>query len=201
MATCAAVVATLVPSLGDDPPQAVPSSTSADAGFARDMQVHHAQAVEMSFLVLDRAEEPLVKSMALDIAASQQHQIGQMYAWLELWGVPQTGSAPTMAWMNEDSADDPHHMTAGPEASVPMPGMASAEELDRLRASSGTTAERLWLRLMIRHHGGGIDMARAALEKTSDPEVKQLAAAMVSSQQSEVDQMRRMLEGSRDGGR
>ena len=195
---CAAVVAVLVPSLGGDAAQEtpVPGEQSADAGFARDMQVHHAQAVEMSFLILDRTEDPLVKSMALDIASTQQHQIGQMYAWLELWGVSQTGSAPAMAWMNSSALDDPHHPEEeGTGASVPMPGMATQTEMDRLQETSGAAAERLWLRLMIRHHLGGIDMAQTALDLAADPEVKQLAEAMVSSQQSEVDQMRQMLEG------
>ena len=34
-----------------------PSSASAEAGFARDMQTHHAQAVEMAFLIRDRSED------------------------------------------------------------------------------------------------------------------------------------------------
>lgn len=67
-----------------------PAGSSADAGFARDMQVHHAQAVDMSFLIRDRSNDLLIRSMALDIATTQQQQGGQMYAWLELWGLSQT---------------------------------------------------------------------------------------------------------------
>lgn len=48
---------------------AFPSETSADAGLARDMQVHHAQAVEMSMLVLDRTSDPDIRSMAYDMTS------------------------------------------------------------------------------------------------------------------------------------
>lgn len=178
-------------------PPALPSERSADVGFARDMQIHHAQAVEMSFLVLDRATDPLVKSMALDIATTQQHQIGQMYAWLELWGASQTGTVPPMAWMHEPGPDDPSARATGMNMDAPppalMPGMASPADLNGLRAASGRSAERLWLRLMIRHHLGGIDMARAAAREADQPEVVELARAIAGSQRYEVDQMRSML--------
>ena len=64
------------------------AGTSAAAGFARDMQVHHAQAVQMAMVVRDRTTDADVRLLAYDIALSQQHQIGQMYAWLTLWDLP-----------------------------------------------------------------------------------------------------------------
>jgi len=63
-----------------------PSEASADAGFARDMQVHHTQAVEMSMLVLERSSDPNIRSIAYDMALTQQQQNGQMFAWLREWG-------------------------------------------------------------------------------------------------------------------
>lgn len=78
-----------------------PPETSADAGFARDMQVHHAQAVEMSMLIRDRTTSPEIRTMAYDITLTQQQQSGQMFAWLRRWGLPQTSSAAPMAWMHE----------------------------------------------------------------------------------------------------
>lgn len=38
-----------------------PAETSADVGFARDMAVHHQQAVEMSFIVRDRTTDVAVR--------------------------------------------------------------------------------------------------------------------------------------------
>ena len=167
-----------------------PTESSADAGFARDMQVHHAQAVEMSFLVRDRSDDQLIRSMALDVATTQQQQVGQMYAWLELWGLPQTGTDPTMAWMRSGSMAGMDH-SAG---SGSMPGMATPAELTQLRDANGREAEVLWLELMVRHHRAGVEMARAALDLAEHPEVRQLAAAIVTSQQSEIDIMQQLLE-------
>lgn len=167
-----------------------PIEGSADAGFARDMQVHHAQAVEMSFLVMDRSDDPLIRTMALDIATTQQQQVGQMYAWLELWGLPQTSPDPAMTWVPGDSMGGMDH-SAG---SGSMPGMATELELAELREANGRDAEVLWLELMIRHHRAGVEMARAALDLAEHPEVGQLATAIVTSQRSEIDIMQQLLE-------
>ena len=54
----AVVVGAVAYSLGrmSAPVNAVPGNTSAEAGFARDMQVHHIQGVEMAMVI----REPMV---------------------------------------------------------------------------------------------------------------------------------------------
>ena len=44
-----------------------PEESSAEAGFARDMQVHHGQAVEMSLIIRERTDDPEIRLLALDI--------------------------------------------------------------------------------------------------------------------------------------
>ncbi|RSS80552.1 DUF305 domain-containing protein [Streptomyces sp. WAC06614] len=79
---------------------AAPTTTSADAGFARDMAVHHQQAVEMSFIVRDRTKDEAVRSLAYDIANTQANQRGMMLGWLDLWGLPKVAAdQEPMAWM------------------------------------------------------------------------------------------------------
>lgn len=68
-----------------------PGDTSPEAGFARDMLVHHAQAVEMAELVRFRTQDPVVRALATDIALTQQAQIGQVRGWLDVWGLPVAG--------------------------------------------------------------------------------------------------------------
>ncbi|MFW5470803.1 DUF305 domain-containing protein [Knoellia sp. CPCC 206435] len=169
-----------------------PLDSSAEAGFARDMQTHHGQAVQMSLIVVDRTSDPAVRTMAKDIATSQQQQAGQMFAWLQLWGLKPTGSQPPMAWMGSD-----HHDAASTSASgesVPMPGMASADDIRRLTAASGVEAERIWLELMIDHHRGGVEMADAVLERSDREEVVLLARSMKAAQSSEIGAMQSMLD-------
>lgn len=177
--------------------QRPPSEDSAEAGFARDMQVHHAQAVEMAFLLRDRTNDPVMRIIALDIITTQQQQIGQMYGWLRMWGLPQSSSQPAMAWMAGASGHGAMSMGSTPPAattaSANMPGMATREEMDALRESQGRAAETLFLQLMIRHHRGGIAMAESARALASDPNVVLLADAIASSQAAEITQMETLL--------
>ncbi|MFJ6935908.1 DUF305 domain-containing protein [Streptomyces sp. NPDC101132] len=99
----AATVATAGDGSGED---RVPAVTSADAGFARDMSVHHQQAVEMSFIVRDRTQDEAVRRLAYDIANTQANQRGMMLGWLDLWGLPKVyPAAEPMAWMAEGGED------------------------------------------------------------------------------------------------
>ena len=54
--------------------------------------------------------------------------------------------------------------------------------------------DRQFLRSMIPHHSGAILMCREA--SVSDPEIRALCANIISSQQAEIDQMKRILERS-----
>ena len=160
---------------------AEPGDGSAEAGFARDMSVHHAQAVEMAEIVRDKTESEEVRIMAADMALTQQGQIGRMQGWLEVWNLPATGAEPTMSWMG--------HPTEGR-----MPGMASPEEIERLQKASSEEADKMFFRLMIPHHQAAVPMAEAVIEETDRPEVEKLAGAIAASQKGEIEVMKEMLE-------
>lgn len=182
-----------------------PGETSPEAGFARDMQTHHGQAVQMALTIRDKTTDPTLRTVAYDIITSQQQQSGQMFGWLTLWDLPQTGSEPAMAWMSSaghemngmgptgTSATSGTNSTS-PTGSASMPGMASPADLKRLDAASGVTAERLFLQLMIAHHRGGVQMSQAVLERTNRPEVVALAQAIKSAQAAEIEQMEALLQ-------
>jgi uncharacterized protein (DUF305 family) len=159
-----------------------PGKDSAEAGFARDMMVHHAQAVEMAEIVRAKTESNEIRILASDTALTQQAQIGQMQGWLGVWGLPVTGTEPAMAWMG--------HPTEGR-----MPGMATPEEVNRLRNAPPQEADAMFLRLMIPHHQAAVPMAEAILKETDRPEVERLASAIVASQRTEIATMRDMLRG------
>lgn len=165
--------------------QTLPDEGSPEAGFARDMSDHHEQAVEMALLIEERTNDPLVAGLAKDIMLTQQHQRGQMLAWLDLWGLAPTGTDAPMAWMD-------HRVERR------MPGMASPEELQALSGHSGPEADRMFLRLMIRHHDGGVPMARGVLERSDHEVVRNLAAAIVEAQQAEIRTMQNLLADKPD---
>ncbi|HEV2088788.1 MAG TPA: DUF305 domain-containing protein [Cryptosporangiaceae bacterium] len=165
-----------------------PADDSAEAGFARDMITHHAQAVAMSISEYRTTSDAGLRQIAVDIALTQQGQIGMMSTWLDTWGLGPTGQAPPMAWM--------HHHGGGP-ALLPdgrMPGMASAAEMEQLRTGSGRDKDVLFCRLMIAHHIGGVQMTEAILAVTEDDQVRALAEAMKTGQQSEIATLQDVLK-------
>jgi uncharacterized protein (DUF305 family) len=169
----------------------VPAADSVDAGFARDMSRHHLQGVEMANLALERSEDPTIRSMAFDISSIQTNQAGRMEGWLSLWGLPPTGGE-VMAWMG-DGGHAGHSMDMGATAGALMPGMATDAELAGLRELSGTAFDVEFLRLMIRHHQGGLDMAVHAAEHAEEAAVRRLAATIADTQTAETTTMTGLL--------
>lgn len=167
---------------GDDSGMRAPAADSADAGFARDMAVHHQQAVEMSYIVRDRTKNTEVRRLAYDIAQTQANQRGMLLGWLDLWELPKVSADPPMTWMGMGD------MASGKDGSL-MPGMATNTEMKRLGTLDGKQAEVFYLQLMTDHHQGGIHMAEGCVEKCTVGVEKRLAQGMVASQQSELDLM------------
>jgi uncharacterized protein (DUF305 family) len=155
-----------------------PGETSPEAGFARDMSEHHAQAVELGMIAFQRATDPEVQVLGGDIATTQQAQIGMMQTWLKDWRLLPTGSRPHMAWMPEGDR--------ALAATGLMPGMATPEEMAKLRNATGSDVDVLFLQYMLRHHLGGIHMVEGILAETDDPAVRELAASMKAGQSGEV---------------
>lgn len=172
-----------------------PATTSPEAGFARDMQVHHAQAIQMAMEIYRKTEDPELRVLAYDIATGQAAQRGEMYDWLVKWGLSQSGE-PMMSWMSGSDAGHAHGGTGeepltDEEAHEAM-GMASDDELAALEDATGQEADCLFLELMVRHHEGAIPMAEALLELGSDPRALQVAQAMKDGQTAEIDAMESM---------
>ncbi|MGW2784686.1 DUF305 domain-containing protein [Streptomyces populi] len=164
-----------------------PAAGSADAGFARDMAVHHQQAVEMSYIVRDRTKNVEVRRLAYDIAQTQANQRGMLLGWLDLWELPKVSADPPMTWMGMGD------MASGKDGSL-MPGMATNAEMKRLGTLDGKQAEVFYLQLMTDHHKGGIHMAEGCVAKCTVGVEKRLAQGMVDAQQSEITLMADMLK-------
>lgn len=146
-----------------------PAEGSAEVAFARDMSAHHAQAVDLSVILFKRAADPAVKLLAQDILLTQQAQIGQMQGWLMAWGRPLAGLAAPMAGMDRASM-----------------GLASPQAAEELGSLPVEVAETQYLKLMRRHHQGGVMMAQSALKQVNRPEVRAFAGRVVTSQTSEI---------------
>jgi uncharacterized protein (DUF305 family) len=195
-----------------------PANDSADVGFARDMSIHHQQAVEMANIAYRRTQDPEIERIALDIATTQQFQIGMMTGWLDIWGRSVSSDQPLMSWMGDydmslpspppgleaddsmagmdmdHSATPATGDTAGDAAETPlMPGMATQSQVDELNTLPPDQMDIRFLQLMIRHHQGGVMMAQAALEKAKDENVLNFAQQVINTQDAEIETMTQML--------
>lgn len=149
---------------------------AADAMFAAMMIPHHEQAVEMSDMILGKADvDPRVLDLAQQIKDAQGPEIELMQSWLEDWGMAGAGDMDGMDGMGHGD------------------GMMSEDDMAALDAAQGAEAARLFLEQMIVHHKGAIEMAEAQLEDGSNPEVIALAQSIIESQTAEISTMQDLL--------
>ncbi|MEG3615447.1 MULTISPECIES: DUF305 domain-containing protein [Isoptericola] len=172
------------------PPRADDEWNRADATFISDMIVHHAQALEMSELAPDRAEDPGVLALAARIYDVQGAEIHGMAGWLQGHDLPVPveledgdGSGPRAP------VDDAHDHD--PED---MPGMLSDAQMAELEAASGTTFDRLYLEGMIQHHQGAVTMSTELAVDGINFRTQELANDIGAGQLAEIGRMQDMLD-------
>jgi uncharacterized protein (DUF305 family) len=145
-----------------------------DIVFMRGMIHHHQQAILMTGWVPQRTQSPAVKLMAERMSATQSGEVEQYEKWLG------------------DRGFDPGH---GHGAAELMPGMLTPAQLDRLKAASGATFDRLFLRYMTRHHRGAITMVEKLYAEGggTETEIGNFARHIEADQEIEIKRMRDVL--------
>jgi uncharacterized protein (DUF305 family) len=151
--------------------------SAADIMFAQMMIPHHKQAVAMSTLAETRTTTPAVLALAKQIKGAQAPEITQMTGWLTASG---------------SSLDAGHSMGTGMSMGGGMDGMMTDADMSALEGATGTAFDTLFLRGMIGHHEGAVQMAQAVID-SNNAEVKALAGSVVASQTAEVAEMKAML--------
>ena len=164
----------------------------ADVTFSTDMIQHHAQALSMVDLTLDRPLDPEVQSLAEEIRDAQGPEIETMADWLTAWGeeVPATMRDHVNSGHDtDDMSDDMDDVDHGAE----MPGMMTADDMAALENASDEEFQGLWLEMMIEHHEGAIEMARTEQSDGRFEDAVELAGQIVEAQAQEIDTMQGRL--------
>lgn len=161
--------------------------SAVDVGFSQDMAVHHEQAILMATLAQTRGGAT-VRTIVSGILVGQSQEVGAMRGWLRLWDEPAVDPHP-MRWMSSMKG------MAG-MSNAAMPGMAKPSQLTQLARLQGTKFDRSFLRLMIRHHRGGIEMASDARRHASLKVVRDAAATMIVEQVQDISAMQSLLSAS-----
>lgn len=152
------------------------SFTAADVDFAIQMQAHHQQALVMTEMAADHATDSRVRKLAEEITTAQGREIDVMAGWIKRWA--------------KQGAKLPGH---GDSHAAHGPGMLSEADTARLGRASGKRFDHMWLRLMIEHHQGALDLARDEISDGRSVAAKRLARDVLRTQRTEIDQMRTML--------
>lgn len=171
------------------------SFTGDDAAFMQHMIVHHAQAVEMVELLKTRGSHPTVRRLGQRIALSQEAEIDLMRGWLT-----ERGQSLDMPGMGAGHAGMDHSAHAGHvmrASDIPlMAGMLSPAQMQVLAAASGADFDRLFLRGMIQHHQGAIDMVTTLLAQpnaAADPMLSEFTNSVIADQSAEILRMQSLL--------
>lgn len=72
--------------------------------------------------------------------------------------------------------------------------VAQSSMVDDLKGKSGDSLDSAFLEGMIVHHQQAIDMANIVLERTTRPEIKQMAQDIISTQTKEIETMQGWLK-------
>jgi uncharacterized protein (DUF305 family) len=154
-------------------------ATPADVKFMQGMIGHHAQAVEMVQLLNQNSTNPVMKRLGLRIQVSQDDEMNMMRKWLADRGQAIPGPHA-------------HHEPGGF-----MPGMLTTEEMATLAAAKGVEFDRLFLRGMIKHHGGAIMMVEELFKTPGAGQeggIFAFASDVDADQRMEIDRMGAMLK-------
>ncbi|MEZ3160544.1 DUF305 domain-containing protein [Microbacterium sp. BWT-B31] len=172
--------------------------TVQDYCYVEGMIPHHAQALELSGLLLDASgASQRTRALAAFIVTDQSAEIEIMRHWQDAWRT----AAPAQ---DAQGSADGHTAHSGPAAEATptgcgdhghgaMAGMASPDQLAALDAADGAAAERMFLELMIAHHQGALEMATLAVTTGSNAFVRTSGKHVLVEQDREITAMRRLL--------
>jgi uncharacterized protein (DUF305 family) len=137
------------------------------------MLAHHEGALNMSEMVSAGTERPELVQLAQTIMQTQSQELMKMQTWQKEWGYERTmGGHGSHAGMGNEMSGDM---------------MMMGEELTGLK---GSEFDKKFLELMIEHHQQAVDMSEYADTNASHQEIKDLAKAVITAQEAEINQMK-----------
>jgi uncharacterized protein (DUF305 family) len=149
-----------------------PLSGKTDLDFVNGMIPHHQGAVDMAKVVIQFGKDPAVKTLAAGIIKTQKIEIAKMQGWLK--------------------KADQNSLTISGDA-VRANGQAMALMMKNMMVPYTGDADIDFIKGMIPHHQGAVDMANVALNFSHDPALLKLADEIVKAQEGEISFMKNWL--------
>lgn len=141
--------------------------------FIDTMIAHHEGAIEMALLVNNRSRRPEMQELAKGILEAQRGEVDKMREW-------------RMKWFGD----------AKPAVNLDLPGMhtgMSGMDLKKLELLKANEFDVEFLKQMIPHHEGAIEMAKALSPADKYLELIELRGAIIRTQTAEIAKMKAWL--------
>ncbi|MEQ1763809.1 MAG: DUF305 domain-containing protein [Pyrinomonadaceae bacterium] len=138
--------------------------------FIDTMIAHHQGAIDMAQLVNTRTNRDEMKKLAQNIIDEQRREIADMQAWRK-------------KWFGE----------AKPALNLDFPGMKTGMagmDTVKLAGLKGSEFDVEFIRQMLPHHDGAIEMAKALKADDKYAELRTLTDSITKSQTAEIEQMK-----------
>lgn len=141
-----------------------------DRAFVAEMIPHHRSAIEMAQIARKRAGSEFVKQLAEDIIRTQADEIQLL--------------------RREDDGLDTAGVAVG---SLGVPEHLMGMDHDPATLEKARSFDDEFLKMMIPHHQGAIEMSQAELARGEDPELQALARTIMAAQRREITEMGKEL--------
>lgn len=176
-----------------------------DQHFVVMMIPHHEGAVAMAELASNRAKHPEIKKLAEAIKTTQTQEIEEMRTWYkQQYGtdVPAGGCGMGMGMRQNWNNGSQNWQGKNPRL-VRKPGMGMSfmgrggmgrMGSDLYALQNATDFDREFIEQMIPHHQMGIRMASMAVNRGTDPKIRNLAQSMLATQSAEIEQMQQWYQ-------
>lgn len=142
------------------------STAKYEVDFMTGMIDHHAMAVMMGQMCLEKAIHEELRTMCQNIITTQQQEIAEMQSWLNSW----------------------YGINYSPQM---KPG--AMRMMEKLASLSGAEFEIEFMQMMIKHHLAAIREASKCVERAYHDELRELCEDIITTQAAEIEQMRTWL--------
>ena len=140
-----------------------------DQSFLEAMIPHHQEAVDSSTKIINTTKDLELKTFGQNVVTAQNKEITEMKTWYK-------------SWFNKEYAPSNNYM-------VMMGGINN---------KTGTELDQEYIRGMIAHHNGAIEMAKNVQTISKRPEIIKLVNDIITSQSAEIKTLEKRLEPEHD---
>lgn len=144
----------------------------ADYDLAAELREHHKGAIAMSETQLSSGADMELKQIAQKIKDAQQKEVGQL---------------DKMLTQYDDKAKDYDPMNS--ESGLGKAMMDNMQAMMKMPEMDGTSVDKSFAAMMIKHHQDGINMGKTIQQYAKDDKFKQMAQKMITDQQKEIQEM------------